>query len=123
MKKRFGQLNTLIDGSPGKDVILPPLDAVQRDPDMVVDWIDYSTLDAEATYAIDLVLFLQSLIFALRFRLYKFLRDALTSLSWHGAKVRASLLLRRKYFSNGSSDTMGLLLGSVAAVWRASDGH
>jgi DNA polymerase-1 len=69
MKTRFGQTNTLTDGTPGKELILPPLETVQRDADMVVEWIDYSTLDAEAT-----------------FKLYRFLKLQLQELSWHGTR-------------------------------------
>ena len=71
MKQRFGQMNTLMDGSPGKDLILPPLEALQRDADTIVDWVDYSTLDAEATY-----------------HLYKFLERHLRMLEWHGEKTQ-----------------------------------
>lgn len=69
MKKRFGQLNTLSDGSVGKDVVLPPLEDLQRDSETVVDWIDYSTLDAEAT-----------------FKLFHFLKEKLKAMAWHGNK-------------------------------------
>jgi DNA polymerase-1 len=48
---------------------MPPLEALQRDAEMIVDWIDYSTLDAEAT-----------------FKLYRFLKDQLKALAWHGNK-------------------------------------
>jgi DNA polymerase I len=50
---------------------LPPLESLQRDAEAVVDWIDYSTLDAEAT-----------------FKLYHFLKDALIASEWHGAKTQ-----------------------------------
>ena len=69
MKKRFGQPNRLSDGSVGKDVVLPPLEDLQRDSETVVDWIDYSTLDAEAT-----------------FKLYHFLKRELQSIVWHTDK-------------------------------------
>jgi DNA polymerase-1 len=67
MKQRFGRRNTLMDGTEGKELILPPLEAIQRDPETIADWIDYSTLDAEAT-----------------FKLYEFLKNRLKKLSWHG---------------------------------------
>jgi DNA polymerase-1 len=69
MKTRFGRAVTLTDGTLGKDVILPPLEEIQRDPETVVEWIDYSTLDAEATH-----------------QLYHFLKNALLSTSWHDTK-------------------------------------
>jgi hypothetical protein len=43
---------TLQDGTPGKEVILPPLDEVQRDPVLWNAWVEYSTYDAEATWRI-----------------------------------------------------------------------
>lgn len=71
MKKRFGKKNLLSDGSVGKDVLLPPLEDLQRDSEIIEEWVDYSTLDAEAT-----------------FKLYQFLKEELQKINWHGNKTQ-----------------------------------
>jgi hypothetical protein len=50
MKTRFGRKRIKKDGGYAKVVLLPALDELQRDPEWVCEWIDYSTLDAEATW-------------------------------------------------------------------------
>jgi DNA polymerase-1 len=40
----------LQDGMPGKDVLLPPVEEIQRDPALRSRWIRYSTYDAESTW-------------------------------------------------------------------------
>jgi hypothetical protein len=50
MKARFGRKRVKKDGTFAKTLLLPNLDDLQRDPEWVCDWIDYSTLDADATW-------------------------------------------------------------------------
>ena len=52
MKERFGEAVIKKDGTPGKAIVIPPIDQLQRDPKTRSEWIDYSTLDAEATWSI-----------------------------------------------------------------------
>lgn len=40
----------------GQKKVMPPLDGLQRDPDNVLQWIEYSTLDAEVTWLLREVL-------------------------------------------------------------------
>ena len=47
MKERFGRRKIKKDGSLGKDVLVPNLAELQRDPLWICDWIDYSTYDTE----------------------------------------------------------------------------
>lgn len=50
MMQRFGSYNRRRDGSLGKIVAMPELSELQRNPDFISEWIDYSTLDTEATW-------------------------------------------------------------------------
>jgi len=50
MKKIFGKAKLKKDGTPGKTVILPPIDEIQTDPEQRETWIEYSALDAQATW-------------------------------------------------------------------------
>jgi DNA polymerase-1 len=50
MKERFGRRKIKKDGSLGKDVIVPNLAELQRDPLWICEWIDYSTYDTEGTF-------------------------------------------------------------------------
>ena len=50
MKKIFGKPKLKKDGTPGKTVILPPIDEIQVDPTQRETWIEYSALDAQATW-------------------------------------------------------------------------
>jgi len=50
IKERFGSMKIKKDGTPGKILVVPPLDDLQRHEEYVTDWIDYSTFDSEATW-------------------------------------------------------------------------
>lgn len=50
MKKRFGVRRVKKDGELAQAATLPPLEELQRDPERVLAWVDYSTLDADATW-------------------------------------------------------------------------
>ena len=50
MKKIFGKPKLKKDGTPGKTVELPPIDEIQTDPEQRETWIEYSALDAQATW-------------------------------------------------------------------------
>ena len=50
MKKIFGKPKLKKDGTPGKTLVLPPIDEIQQDPENRVTWIEYSALDAQATW-------------------------------------------------------------------------
>jgi hypothetical protein len=47
IKERFGKNKMKKDGTFGKLLVLPEFTDLQRDPQYVSDWIDYSTFDAE----------------------------------------------------------------------------
>ena len=50
MKKIFGKAKLKKDGTPGKTMILPPVEEIQEDPESRDKWIEYSALDAQATW-------------------------------------------------------------------------
>ena len=50
MKKIFGKPKIKKDGTPGKTIELPPIDQIQNDPEQRETWIEYSALDAQATW-------------------------------------------------------------------------
>ncbi len=50
MKKIFGKPKLKKDGTPGKTMILPPIEEIQEDPESRDRWIEYSALDAQATW-------------------------------------------------------------------------
>jgi len=50
MKKIFGKAKLKKDGSPGKTMVLPPIEEIQEDPESRDMWIEYSALDAQATW-------------------------------------------------------------------------
>lgn len=50
MKERFGVRSILRSGEEGKQVSLPPVEEIQLDPLKRTEWIEYSTLDAAATW-------------------------------------------------------------------------
>jgi DNA polymerase-1 len=50
MKKIFGKPKLKKDGTPGKTMILPPIEEIQTDPEQRETWIEYSALDAQATW-------------------------------------------------------------------------
>lgn len=50
MKNRFGKHRIKKDGNPAKEKTIPDLQELQRSPENVLAWLDYSTLDAEATW-------------------------------------------------------------------------
>lgn len=50
MKKIFGRPKIKKDGTPGKTMELPPMDELQTSPDTRDRWIEYSALDAQATW-------------------------------------------------------------------------
>ena len=50
LKKVFGVPITKKDGTPGKTLILPSVDVIQEDPKTRESWIEYSALDAQATW-------------------------------------------------------------------------
>ena len=50
LKKIFGKPKLKKDGTPGKTFILPPVDEIQEDPESRITWIEYSALDAQATW-------------------------------------------------------------------------
>lgn len=56
MKERFSVPKLKKDGSEGKERVLPPVEELQRNPATRLDWIDYSTFDAEATWRVGEVL-------------------------------------------------------------------
>ena len=50
MKKIFGKPKLKKDGTPGKTIILPPVEEIQEDVEQRDKWIEYSALDAQATW-------------------------------------------------------------------------
>ncbi|EFA79328.1 mitochondrial DNA polymerase A [Heterostelium album PN500] len=50
IKDLFGKNKIKADGLPGKDIIVPPLEVIQRHPKHLETWIEYSSLDAELTW-------------------------------------------------------------------------
>ena len=50
MKERFGLLRLKADGSPAKVAQVPPMQVLHTDPMFRPEWIDYSALDAKATW-------------------------------------------------------------------------
>ena len=50
MKKIFGKPKLKKDGTPGKTMILPPIEEIQEDRESRDRWIEYSALDAQATW-------------------------------------------------------------------------
>jgi len=50
IKKIFGKPKLKKDGTPGKTVVLPPVQEIQVDPEQRQTWIEYSALDAQATW-------------------------------------------------------------------------
>jgi len=50
MKQLFGKPNIKKDGTPGKLVVLPPVEEIQTDPETYGKWVDYSAYDAEVTW-------------------------------------------------------------------------
>lgn len=50
MTTRFSSPKVKKNGEPGKIMVMPQLDDLQRNIDTVKDWIDYSVLDAQSTY-------------------------------------------------------------------------
>ena len=50
MKSKFGVRRIKKDGNPAKESQLPPLEEIQRNPNTILPWIDYCTLDTEATW-------------------------------------------------------------------------
>eukprot|EP01091_Cochliopodium_minus_P012877 TRINITY_DN4009_c0_g1_i1.p1 TRINITY_DN4009_c0_g1~~TRINITY_DN4009_c0_g1_i1.p1 ORF type:complete len:1086 (-),score=342.32 TRINITY_DN4009_c0_g1_i1:57-3314(-) len=50
MTELFGRVNMKIDGTEGKETTVPPLEDLQRDSETIEGWINYSTLDTEATW-------------------------------------------------------------------------
>lgn len=48
--ERFGGPKIKKDGTPGKIIEVPPFSRLQREPQFVTDWIEYSVLDAECTW-------------------------------------------------------------------------
>lgn len=50
MKKIFGKPKLKKDGTPGKTLILPPIEEIQEDKESRDRWIEYSALDAQATW-------------------------------------------------------------------------
>ena len=50
IKKIFGKPKLKKDGTPGKTIILPPIEEIQVDPEVRQTWIEYSALDAQATW-------------------------------------------------------------------------
>ena len=50
IKKIFGKPKLKKDGTPGKTMILPPVEEIQEDEEQRQTWIEYSALDAQATW-------------------------------------------------------------------------
>lgn len=50
MKERFGYHPLKRDGTPGKLITVDPVEKLQLDPETRYEWIDYSALDAQATW-------------------------------------------------------------------------
>ncbi|EGG16650.1 mitochondrial DNA polymerase A [Cavenderia fasciculata] len=50
MDDLFGQPKLKSDGTPGKGIILPPLEHLQRSSKHLTKWIEYSSRDAEVTW-------------------------------------------------------------------------
>ena len=50
IKKIFGKPKLKKDGTPGKTMILPPVEEIQEDEAQRQTWIEYSALDAQATW-------------------------------------------------------------------------
>eukprot|EP01132_Coremiostelium_polycephalum_P002672 gene2672-3315_t len=50
MKDLFGKQKINKDGDVGKSVVMPPIEQIQRHPDHLQNWIEYSSRDAELTW-------------------------------------------------------------------------
>ena len=50
IKKIFGKPKLKKDGTPGKTMTLPPVEEIQEDEEQRQTWIEYSALDAQATW-------------------------------------------------------------------------
>ncbi|KNC55035.1 DNA polymerase A [Thecamonas trahens ATCC 50062] len=66
IKDSFGMRKIKANGEPGKQIVVPELDAVQRSARLVSKWIHYSTYDTQATH--ELYLELASLLAATPWR-------------------------------------------------------
>lgn len=66
MVELFGRSRMKIDGTEGKEVVVPPIEELQRNSETIEGWINYSTLDTESTWY-------------LRKKLHEFLAD----MHWH----------------------------------------
>jgi hypothetical protein len=65
MKQLFGMLKLKKDGTPGKQIVVPPVEQLQRQPQWRRDWIEYSVQDAKLTW-----------------ELHRVLRDKLVAMPW-----------------------------------------